>query len=138
MREFLLGLRLLFGSGRGNRTRFLLMTLGGSLGVCCLALVLTIPAILDAHDGRAAGRDPQVFAGRPTGQRSLVQEFRDPHGSRPFGRVFIALGTQDTPAPPPGLSGLPGPGEVYVSPPFTTSSSASPASGACCRARKRA
>ncbi|WCH90730.1 ABC transporter permease [Streptomyces moderatus] len=116
MREFLLGLRLLFGSGRGNRARFLLMTLGGSLGVCCLALVLTIPAILDAHDGRAAGRDPQVYAGRPTGQRSLVQEFRDPHGSRPFGRVFIALGTEDTPAPPPGLSGLPGPGEVYVSP----------------------
>ncbi|CAM5583857.1 ABC transporter permease [Streptomyces chartreusis] len=116
MREFLLGLRLLFGSGRGNRARFLLMTLGGSLGVCCLALVLTIPAILDAHDGRAAGRDPQVYAGRPTGQRSLVQEFRDPHGSRPFGRVFIALGTQDTPAPPPGLRRLPGPGEVYVSP----------------------
>lgn len=116
MREFLLGLRLLFGSGRGNRSRFLLMTLGGSLGVCCLALVLTIPAILDAHDGRAASRDPRVYAGKPTGQRTLVQEFRDPHGSRPFGRVFIALGTQDTPAPPPGLSRLPGPGEVYVSP----------------------
>ncbi|WP_328428589.1 ABC transporter permease [Streptomyces sp. NBC_00443] len=116
MREFLLGLRLLFGSGRGNRARFVLMTLGGSLGVCCLALVLTIPAILDAHDGRAAARYPRVYAGEPTGQRTLVQEFRDPHGSRPFGRVFIAPGTQDTPAPPPGLSRLPGPGEVYVSP----------------------
>ncbi|MFF3122991.1 ABC transporter permease [Streptomyces sp. NPDC057908] len=116
MREFLLGLRLLFGSGRGNRTRFLLMALGGSLGVCCLALVLTIPAILDAHDGRSADREPQVFVGKKAGQPTLVLQRSDPHGSKPFSRVFLARGTDATPAPPPGLTGLPGPGEVYVSP----------------------
>ncbi|MCL8010834.1 ABC transporter permease [Streptomyces sp. AS02] len=116
MREFLLGLRLLFGSGRGNRVRFLLMTLGGSLGVCCLALVLTIPAILDAHDGRAAARAPERFQGNRSGQPTLVLERSDAHGSKMFGRVFLAAGTTDTPQPPPGLSRLPKPGEVYVSP----------------------
>ncbi|MFB8754730.1 FtsX-like permease family protein [Streptomyces nigra] len=116
MREFLLGLRLLLGSGRGNRARFALMTLGGSLGVCCLALVLTIPAILDAHDGRAAARSPRLHIGKPEPRHTWVQEFRDPHGSRPFGRVFVALGREDVPTPPPGLDRLPRPGEVYVSP----------------------
>ncbi|MFF3381047.1 ABC transporter permease [Streptomyces sp. NPDC002680] len=117
MREFLLGLRLLFGSGRGTRVRFLLMTLGGSLGVCALALVLTIPAILAAHDGRSAARDPQVYpGGTKAAGHALVLQRSDPHGSKPFGRVFLAPGTDDTPAPPPGLSRLPSPGEVYVSP----------------------
>ncbi|MEV6754873.1 ABC transporter permease [Streptomyces sp. NPDC051214] len=117
MSEFLLGLRLLFGSGRGTRVRFLLMTLGGSLGVCCLALVLTIPSILGAHDGRAADRDPQVFAGQRSGQPTLVLERTDPHGSKPFSRVFLAPGKDaDRVQPPPGLSGLPAAGEVYVSP----------------------
>ncbi|MER5359951.1 ABC transporter permease [Streptomyces sp. NPDC002785] len=116
MREFLLGLRLLFGSGRGSRARFVLMTLGGSLGVCCLALVLTIPAILDAHDGRSADREPQVFVGKMAGEPTLVLQRSDPFGSKPFNRVFLARGTDATPQPPPGLSELPGPGEVYVSP----------------------
>lgn len=116
MKEFLLGLRLLLGSGRGTRIRFALMTVGGSLGVCCLALVLTIPAILDARDGRSADRAPLVVAGKPEQGRTLVLERSDPHGSRPFHRVFIAPGSKDTPKPPPGLSRLPGPGEVFVSP----------------------
>jgi hypothetical protein len=117
MSEFLLGLRLLFGSGRGTRVRFLLMTLGGSLGVCCLALVLTIPSILGAHDGRAADRDPQVHAGKTSGQPTLVLERSDPHGSKPFSRVFLAPGKDAAGVqPPPGLSELPAPGEVFVSP----------------------
>ncbi|MFH8490677.1 ABC transporter permease [Streptomyces longisporoflavus] len=116
MSEFLLGLRLLFGSGRGTRVRFLLMTLGGSLGVCCLALVLTIPSILDAHDGRAADRDPQVYAGKKSGH-TLVLERSDPHGSKPFSRVFLARGKDGAAVqPPPGLDELPAPGEVFVSP----------------------
>jgi hypothetical protein len=117
MSEFLLGLRLLFGSGRGSRVRFLLMTLGGSLGVCCLALVLTIPSILGAHDGRSADRDPQVFAGEKSGQPTLVLQRSDPHGSKPFSRVFLARGEDGADVkPPPGLSALPAPGEVFVSP----------------------
>ncbi|MDJ0466655.1 FtsX-like permease family protein [Streptomyces sp. H27-C3] len=115
MKEFLLGLRLLFGSGRGNRVRFFLMAAGGSIGVCCLALVLTIPAILDAHDGRAAAREPRTAsAGRA--DATLLLQRSDPYGSKAFTRVFIAKGTAGRQATPPGLSELPGPGEVVVSP----------------------
>ncbi|PKW07972.1 Predicted ABC-type transport system involved in lysophospholipase L1 biosynthesis, permease component [Streptomyces sp. 1222.5] len=117
MREFLLGLRLLSGAGRGNRVRFFLMAVGSSLGVCCLALVLTIPAILDAHDGRTAAREPQTTsAGKAPAGSTLVLQRRDPHGSKPFTRVFVARGDKDTPQPPPGLDALPGPGELFVSP----------------------
>ncbi|MFJ2847596.1 ABC transporter permease [Streptomyces griseofuscus] len=114
MKEFLLGLRLLFSAGRGNRIRFFLMAVGGSLGVCCLALVLTVPAILDAHDGRAAAREPQTSDKRAGA--TLVLERKDPHGSKPFTRVFIAKGGKGAHTPPPGLSELPEPGEVFVSP----------------------
>lgn len=115
MREFLLGLRLLFGSGRGNRVRFFLMAAGGSLGVCCLALVLTIPQILDAHDGRAAARQPRSSSEQPAGA-TLVLQRTDPYGSKAFTRVFIAKGTKDADKIPPGLNKLPEPGEVYLSP----------------------
>ncbi|MEV8088051.1 ABC transporter permease [Streptomyces nigra] len=115
MREFLLGLRLLFGAGRGSRVRFLLMAAGGSLGVCCLALVLTIPQILDAHDGRVAARQPQSASARPAGA-TLVLQRSDPYGSQAFTRVFVAQGTRHADAPPPGLDRLPGPGEVFLSP----------------------
>ncbi|MFF6874792.1 MULTISPECIES: ABC transporter permease [unclassified Streptomyces] len=115
MREFLLGLRLLLGAGRGNRVRFFLMAAGGSLGVCCLALVLTIPQILDAHDGRAAARQPQTTSARPADSTLLLQR-TDPYGSKAFTRVFIAKGTGGADEAPPGLRELPGPGEVFVSP----------------------
>lgn len=115
MTEFLLGLRLLFGAGRGNRVRFFLMAAGGSVGVCCLALVLTIPAILHAHDGRAAARQPVTSAKGPV-DGTLVVERSDAYGSRPFTRVFVARGTHGTQSPPPGLTRLPAPGEVFVSP----------------------
>lgn len=115
MREFQLGLRLLFGSGRGNRIRFFLMAAGGSLGVCCLALVLTVPQILDAHDGRAAARQPQTTSARPAGSTLLLQR-TDPYGSKAFTRVFVAKGIKNADNAPPGLKELPAPGEVFVSP----------------------
>ncbi|MGW2705687.1 FtsX-like permease family protein [Streptomyces sp. NPDC001340] len=115
MTEFLLGLRLLFGGGRGNRVRFFLMAAGGSIGVCCLALVLTIPAILHAHDGRAAARQPVTTSKGPA-DGTLVVQRSDAYGSKSFTRVFIARGSEGTRSAPPGLTQLPGPGEVFVSP----------------------
>ncbi|MFI1359553.1 ABC transporter permease [Streptomyces sp. NPDC020898] len=115
MREFQLGLRLLFGAGRGNRIRFYLMAVGGSIGVCCLALVLTVPAILDAHDGRAAARQPITSAQGPA-DGTLVLQRNDAYGAKSFTRVFVARGAQGPQSAPPGLSELPAPGEVFVSP----------------------
>ncbi|WP_432032848.1 FtsX-like permease family protein [Streptomyces antibioticus] len=120
MRELLLGLRLLSGSGRGNRVRFLLMAGGSAIGVCCLAMVLAIPGILAAQDGRKAARqadcardDRRVCTGAALAPVEL--RLTDPYGSRPMLRVFHAPGSL-TIDPPPGLTALPAPGEVFVSP----------------------
>ncbi|MFE5941192.1 FtsX-like permease family protein [Streptomyces sp. NPDC056480] len=111
MNAFALGLRLLWGSGRRGRVRFLLMSLGSALGVACLAAVLTIPSILAAHDARTAAREP-----RPGTSNVLYQEFREPYGSQPLHRVFVArTGPGRTPVPP-GISRLPNAGEAIVSP----------------------
>ncbi|WP_406009065.1 ABC transporter permease [Streptomyces sp. NBC_00637] len=120
MRELLLGLRLLLGSGRGNRVRFLLMVGGSAVGVCCLAMVLAIPGILAAQDGRKAARSADCCAGhRPFSvaaeKAPLELSLTDPYGSRPMTRVFHAPGVFAI-DPPPGLSSLPSPGEMFVSP----------------------
>ncbi|WP_031158969.1 FtsX-like permease family protein [Streptomyces durhamensis] len=120
MRELLLGLRLLLGSGRGNRVRFLLMTLGSAIGVSCLAVVLTIPGILAAQDARMAARQPTCardVQGHCTDTKGAPRELTrtDPLGSRPMTRVFIAPGTKHI-QPPPGVAGLPRPGEIILSP----------------------
>ncbi|MGW1269288.1 FtsX-like permease family protein [Streptomyces sp. NPDC002491] len=119
MKELLLGLRLLLGSGRGNRLRFLLMAAGSAVGVCCLAVVLAIPGILAAQDARKAAREPDCANGRgsclSTTGGGLALTRLDPYGSESLTRIFIALGNGRI-DPPPGLPGLPGPGEVFVSP----------------------
>ncbi|MEV0633813.1 FtsX-like permease family protein [Streptomyces sp. NPDC050619] len=121
MREFLLGLRLLLGSGRGNRVRFLLMVTGSAIGVCCLAAVLAIPDILAAQDGRKAARYPDCdrkdYEGYciATAGDSFELTRTDPYGSEPLTRVFVARGGNPI-EPPPGLSELPAPGDVFVSP----------------------
>ncbi|WP_031003361.1 FtsX-like permease family protein [Streptomyces sp. NRRL F-5727] len=112
MNPFLLGLRLLWGSGRRGRLRFLLMAFGSGLGVACLAAVLTIPTILSAHDTRTTARQPVPA------ERGAVafQKFLDPYGSRPLRRVFLARTGPGSVPPPPGVAALPGPGEAVVSP----------------------
>lgn len=118
MSELLVGIRLLFGSGRGNRVRFALMAIGGSIGVCCLAIVLTIPGILAAQDGRVAARQPVIPRNLSAAEGSalpLSLERSDPYGSRPLTRIFMARGTRQI-QPPPGLKAVPARGEVFVSP----------------------
>ncbi|WUQ09630.1 ABC transporter permease [Streptomyces sp. NBC_00250] len=87
------------------------MALGSALGISCLAAVLAIPSILTAHDARTAAREPN-----PGTSNVLYQEFRDPYGSRPLHRVFVAQ-TSPGPTPvPPGIKKLPGAGEAIISP----------------------
>ncbi|MEH0511886.1 FtsX-like permease family protein [Streptomyces sp. B21-106] len=119
MSELLLGLRLLLGSGRGSRARFLLMVAGSAIGVCCLAVVLAIPEILTAQDARKAARDPDCsngggvcYSSKGDG-RALTR--MDPYGSEPLTRIFVAPGRESI-DPPPGIPRLPGPGEIFVSP----------------------
>ncbi|MGN4161849.1 FtsX-like permease family protein [Streptomyces sp. NEAU-PBA10] len=112
MNSLALGLRLVVRGPRATQLRFLLMTLGCALGVACLAAALSIPAILAAHDGRAAGRDVQ---GGPS-SGALFLERKDPFGSRPLTRIFISPPKTGSVPLPPGVERVPQPGEVVVSP----------------------
>ncbi|MER7960095.1 hypothetical protein [Streptomyces sp. NPDC096030] len=97
------------------------MTLGCSLGVACLAAVLTIPTILAAQDDRSAARNPeQAIEVTRALSAADTTYFRpsqvDAFGSEPLRRVFIARGTPGPAPVPPGVERLPAPGEVLVSP----------------------
>ncbi|MFE1909513.1 ABC transporter permease, partial [Streptomyces gardneri] len=87
------------------------MALGSSIGVACLAAVLTIPSILTAHDARTAAREP-----RPGASNVVYREFRDPYGSQPLHRVFVARTNPGSTPLPPGISKLPEAGDAIVSP----------------------
>nr|WP_237526052.1 FtsX-like permease family protein [Streptomyces sp. SID4923] len=95
------------------------MSLGCAMGVACLAAVLTIPAILSAHDSRAAAREPQPVTGSLHARSAADTVFltrQDPYGSQPFTRVFVGRATGVHVPRPPGVDGVPSPGEVLVSP----------------------
>ncbi|MEU8572305.1 FtsX-like permease family protein [Streptomyces asoensis] len=119
MREVCLGLKLLSRGGRGNRVRFLLMVVGSAIGVCCLAVVLAIPGLLAAQDSRKAAREPDCSNGRggclSTSGEGLALTRLDPYGSEILTRIFVAAERAHI-SPPPGISKIPGPGEVLVSP----------------------
>ncbi|MFG2671465.1 hypothetical protein [Streptomyces sp. NPDC048445] len=119
MTTFLIGLRLLRGAGRAGQARFLLMSLGCAMGVACLAAVLTIPAILAAHESRAAAREPQPVTGvlhARSAEDTVFLTRQDPYGSQPFTRVFLSHPAGGSTSRPPGIEHLPKAGEVLVSP----------------------
>ncbi|MFD0147309.1 MULTISPECIES: FtsX-like permease family protein [unclassified Streptomyces] len=119
MNPFLLGMLLVWRGGRRGRARFLLMTFGCSLGVACLAAVLTIPAILGAHDARSAAREPRTQYELKDGWSSndtIALSHLDAYGSQPLRRVFVARPASGPAPVPPGLDRLPAAGEVIVSP----------------------
>ncbi|MDX5564959.1 FtsX-like permease family protein [Streptomyces sp. ID05-04B] len=83
-------------------------------------MVLAIPGILAAQDGRKAAREAdcrldhhRVCIGAE--KAPLELDLTDPYGSRPMTRIFHAPGSIAI-DPPPGLLALPSPGEVFVSP----------------------
>ncbi|MEU7014211.1 FtsX-like permease family protein [Streptomyces sp. NPDC046385] len=119
MNSFLFGIQLLWRGGRRGRARFLLMTAGCALGVACLAAVLTIPAILAAHDTRTAAREPRPVAldttPKPVSTIAYLTR-RDSYGSEPIHRVFFARTAPGATPVPPGIDRLPAAGDVFVSP----------------------
>ncbi|MFD3941698.1 FtsX-like permease family protein [Streptomyces sp. NPDC058579] len=119
MNPFLLGIRLLWHGGRRNRARFLLMTMGCAIGVACLAAVLSIPTVLDAHDARSAAREPETRFELKDGWSTadtIQRTFEDAYGSQPLRRVFVARSVSGPAPVPPGIDRLPAAGEVIVSP----------------------
>src|SRR5690606_37942740 len=117
--ELLLGAKLSIAGGRDGRVRTGLTTIGVGLGVALLLAAASLPTVLTARDARAEARYP-AWPGpeavlEPAEDTLLATywelEFRD---ERIWG---VVLQPEGPAAPvPPGLTALPGPGELAVSP----------------------
>ena len=118
LRELGLGARLAAAGGRSTWTRTTMTAAGVGLGVALLLLAASAPHALDARDARAAARDDAQVSDAPraAGPRTLLiaDSSTDVRGREVRGRLVRAEGR--APVVPPGLRGLPGPGQVVVSP----------------------
>ncbi|MFI5608160.1 FtsX-like permease family protein [Amycolatopsis sp. NPDC051903] len=113
-RDFALGVRLAVGGGRTSWIRFALGTFGIGLAVTVLLLFASIGHVLRDQDARVgsglpdttaiAGVSPTEFVRADLSYRTRLIEGAYLHGTGPASPV------------PPGLSRLPGAGEIVVSP----------------------
>ncbi|SCF48528.1 FtsX-like permease family protein [Micromonospora matsumotoense] len=115
--DLVMGARMAVTGGREGWTRALLTAVGVGIGVAMLLLATAVPGALDARQARGDARDDlrmgeRVAAGPGT---LLVHPVDIEFRGRPVrGRLVRPEGPA---APvPPGLTALPGPGEVVVSP----------------------
>ncbi|GAA3823770.1 ABC transporter permease [Streptomyces phyllanthi] len=115
LQDLLMGVRFAVAGGREGWIRTALTALGVGLGVALLLATTAIPAAIDARDQRDRDRSVGEVAERKGPDAVLVKEentqFRDLGIT---GRLLQAEG-RDAPVPP-GLTRLPGPGEIMVSP----------------------
>jgi hypothetical protein len=115
-----LAVRLAFAGGREQFVRLVSTAVGVGLGVVLLLLAaVTLPAF-QAHEARAGWTDTSAHNVRPAQDESrtdpLLWRMRDDgFDGRDLLRVDVAALGPHSPVPP-GLSRLPGPGELAVSP----------------------
>ncbi|GFE14640.1 membrane protein [Streptomyces glebosus] len=115
--DLAMGARFAVTGGREGWIRTALTALGVGLGVVVLLLASAVPNALNAAMSRQSARTVVPVAdGTGPSDRSLltVSSYSDYRELPLYGRVLAAEGPH---APvPPGLSRLPGPGEMAVSP----------------------
>ncbi|WP_230686583.1 ABC transporter permease [Catellatospora vulcania] len=117
LRELLLGARMALSGGRSGLARAALTAVGVGLGVAMLLAAASIPHMMQARGDRGAARADQNYGMQVerTDRSTLVgltdMQYRD---QSIRGRLVQAEGAD--PALPPGLTALPGPGEMAVSP----------------------
>ncbi|MFJ1916837.1 FtsX-like permease family protein [Streptomyces sp. NPDC088147] len=116
-RSLLLGVRFAVASGREGWIRTLLTTVGVGLGAALLLLTAAIPNALDARSARSDARSDYVVGEviPRAANTLLVGKVQDAGGGGEVrGRLVYAEGPE---APvPPGLVGIPEPGDMVVSP----------------------
>ncbi len=111
VRLFALGIRLAVSGGRPALFRLALMSLGFAIGAALLLSAMSIVPALHARDQR---RDQSGVTVRAHATDSLAI-WSTPQA---FGDLEIQAGTVEatgSPAPPPGLTRVPAPGEIFVS-----------------------
>ena len=119
-----LGLRLALGGGRESLVRLVFMAVGVGVGVAMLLIALTAPNALRGRFDRIAWQDAAYWVLFPDSRFEAVVESEDGalflavsdyYDGRPMLRAYIAALGADPPVPP-GLSRIPGPGELAASP----------------------
>ncbi|NUT95917.1 MAG: ABC transporter permease, partial [Saccharothrix sp.] len=113
--DLLLGVRLAMGGGRTSWVRLALTGAGIGIGVAVLLAASSVPSMLQAREERSAAGT--AVRGEATPGRDVLYdrpwstEFR----GKVIGGRFVVAGGSNAPVPP-GLSRVPGDGEVVVSP----------------------
>ncbi|MGW0362248.1 ABC transporter permease [Streptomyces sp. NPDC002990] len=116
-RELAMGARFAFGGGREGWMRTLFTGTGVGLGVALLLISAALPSALTARHER---EDARSTLASPTAQAPgrgtllIANAHQTYHGTDFDGRLVRAEGP-DAPVPP-GLTRIPGPGEMAVSP----------------------
>lgn len=115
--DLAMGARFAVTGGREGWARTLLTALGVGLGVTLLLVATSVPHMIAARDGRETARattlaEPQEKTGPETIRAaSVMTSF---HGQTISGTRLYPEGERAS--APPGVSRLPGPGEMVVSP----------------------
>ncbi|MEE6261910.1 FtsX-like permease family protein [Plantactinospora sonchi] len=116
--DLALGARLVFAGGRNGLLRTLMTAVGVGLGVALLLTSTSVSTMLEGRSDRTAARDDQFFGvdQPPPSDRTLLVTTADTvyRGIQIRGRMLQPDGAR--PPVPPGLSRLPGTGEMVVSP----------------------
>ncbi|MDP9794431.1 hypothetical protein J2S43_002943 [Catenuloplanes nepalensis] len=113
-----LGVRLSVAGGRAGWTRLALIAAGVGLGVAMLLTTASVPTLVAARSARLAERAEAIYYERvvPRGDSTVLVKAADTDylGRSIHGRVLQADGA--TPVLPPGVTVMPKPGEMVVSP----------------------
>ncbi|MDP9352061.1 MAG: hypothetical protein M3P51_11040, partial [Chloroflexota bacterium] len=116
MKDLRLAVQLIWGGGKRELVRLLLMSVGLTIGVMALLLVIQVPGILNTRNEILSDRAPLPAA---PGQDSalLVRTNHSFWAGEPLYRVFVAATSPAaTGVTPPGLSKLPSRGQTALSP----------------------
>ncbi|GIL28264.1 FtsX-like permease family protein [Actinocatenispora comari] len=115
IRDLALGTRLVVGGGPTAWLRLAMTAVGVGLGVALLLLATAAPTILSGHRARSDARDFAYTDGPASAHTVLIRQTPGSYRHHPVHGVLVQPEGAD-PSVPPGLSRLPGPGEMVASP----------------------
>lgn len=110
-----LGLRMVSAAGRESLARLALTAVGVAVGVTLLLITLTAIPALEARSARLGWHNTSAASPATAPDAALWLAVQDHYAGENLFRVRVAALGPNPPVPP-GLSALPGPGEVAMSP----------------------
>ncbi|MEV0676644.1 FtsX-like permease family protein [Actinosynnema sp. NPDC050436] len=114
--DLALGIRLAMGGGRTSWVRLVLTGVGIGIGVVVLLMASSVPTMLAARAERgSAGQGVPVQGDRPTSDVLYVADWMSDYRGQSIVGDFVLPSGPDAPVPP-GLSRVPGDGEIALSP----------------------